>query len=93
MLCTIIVSLLIVVIAHIGYKYIRDYLVPLRTNDAYAFNNDKVSELIRMLENEKGKEAVVDFAAMEGELADLIDNETDIKTPAYDVYTHDITAL
>ncbi len=91
MLLTVIVSLLIIVIAHLSYKYIQDYLAPPRTKDAYAFNNDKVSELIRMLESEK--ESAVDFAAMEGELASLIHNETDIKPPAYDTYTNDIAPV
>jgi hypothetical protein len=61
---------------------LREYLTPLKTKDVYTFQNEKVSELIDLL---KIKNEPVDFSAMECELANLIDSETDIKTN-YDVY-------
>lgn len=84
MLYTILFSLLIIIICHILYTHLREYLTPLKTKDVYTFQNEKVSELIDLLESNK-KDAVVDFSAMEGELANLIDSETDIKANC-DVY-------
>jgi hypothetical protein len=84
MLYTILFSLLIIIICHILYTHMREYLTPLKTKDVYTFQNEKVSELISLLESNK-KDAVVDFSAMESELANLIDGETDIKTNC-DVY-------
>ena len=75
MLYTILFSLLIILIFHILYTQLREYLTPLKIKDEYVFHNDKVRELIDLL-----KKDAVDFSAMEGELATLIDNETDIKT-------------
>jgi len=83
MLYTVAFSLLIIIICHILYTHLREYLTPLKTKDVYTFQNEKVSELIDLLESNK-KDAV-DFSAMENELADLIDSETDIKTNC-DVY-------
>lgn len=82
MLYTILFSLLIIIICHILYTHLREYLTPLKTKDVYTFQNEKVSELIDLL---KIKNEPVDFSAMENELADLIDSETDIKTNC-DVY-------
>jgi len=78
MLYTILFSLLIIVILHLGYTQLRDYLTTPKIKDVYAFNNNKVNELIELLES--NKEETVDFSAMEGELAHLINNESDIKT-------------
>ena len=75
MLYTIVFSLLIIIVCHVLYTHLREYLTPLKTKDVYAFHNDKVHELIDLL-----KRDAVDFSAMEGELANLIDNEIDIKT-------------
>jgi hypothetical protein len=83
MLYTVVFSLLIIIICHLLYTRLREYLTPLKTKDVYTFQNEKVSELIDLLESNK-KDAV-DFSAMECELANLIDSETDIKTN-YDVY-------
>ena len=78
MLYTILFSLLIIVILHAGYTHLRDYLTAPKTKDVYTFNNNKVNELIELLESNK-REAV-DFSAMEGELAGLINNQSDIET-------------
>jgi hypothetical protein len=78
MLYTILFSLLIIVILHTGYTHLRDYLTAPKTKDVYTFNNNKVNELIELLESNK-REAV-DFSAMEGELAGLINNQSDIET-------------
>ncbi len=75
MLYTILFSLLIIIVCHVLYTHLREYLTPLKIKDEYAFHNDKVHELIDLL-----KKDTVDFSAMEGELADLIHSETDIKT-------------
>jgi dynactin complex subunit len=76
---TILFSILIIVIMHAGYTHLRDYLTTPKTKDVYEFNNNKVNELIELLESNK-KEETVDFSSMEGELADLIHNESDIET-------------
>lgn len=78
MLGTVLFSLLIIVICHVLYTHLCDYLTPLKTKDVYAFQNEKVRELIDLLET--NKKDVVDFSAMEYELANLINNETDIET-------------
>ena len=75
MLYAILFSLLIIIVCHVLYTHLREYLTPLKIKDEYEFRNDKVCELINLL-----KKDAVDFSAMEGELATLIDNETDIKT-------------
>ncbi len=75
MLYGILFSLLIIIVCHVLYTYLREYLTPLKIKDEYVFHNDKVCELIDLL-----KRDAVDFSAMEGELATLIDNENDIKT-------------
>ena len=78
MLYTILFSLFIIVIFHIGYTHLRDYLTAPKINDVYTFNNNKVNELIELLESNK-KESV-DFSEMEGEIASLINKESDIET-------------
>ena len=80
MLYTILFSLLIIIICHILYTHLREYLTPLKTKDVYTFQNEKVNELIDLLKTD-----TVDFSAMEGELANLIDSEIDIKANC-DVY-------
>jgi hypothetical protein len=84
MLYTILFSLLIIVILHTGYTHLRDYLTAPKTKDVYTFNNNKVNELIELLESNKKCAATgaetVDFSAMEGELAGLINNQSDIET-------------
>ena len=69
---------MIIVILHAGYTHLRDYLTTPKIKDVYAFNNNKVNELIELLES--SKKEPVDFSAMEGELAGLINNERDIET-------------
>ena len=83
MLYTILFSLLIIVILHVGYTHLRDYLTTPKIKDVYTFNNNKVNELIELLESNKIE--TVDFSAMEGELAGLINNERDIET-SHDTY-------
>ena len=78
MLYTILFSLLIIVILHAGYTHLRDYLTTPKIKDVYTFNNNKVNELIELLES--NKKQAIDFSAMEGELAGLINNESDIET-------------
>lgn len=87
MLYTILFSLLIIVILHAGYTHLRDYLTTPKTKDVYTFNNNKVNELIELLESNKNpaEAETVDFSSMEGELASLIHNESDIK-PSGDTY-------
>lgn len=82
MLYTILFSLLIIVILHVGYTYLRDYLTTPKIKDVYTFNNNKVNELIELLESKtkRAETETVDFSAMEGELAGLITNENDIET-------------
>lgn len=82
MLYTILFSLLIIVIMHAGYTHLRDYLTTPKVKDVYSFNNDKVNELIELLESNKNpaEAETLDFSAMEGELAGLINNESDIET-------------
>jgi hypothetical protein len=77
MLYTILFSLLIIIFAHVTYKYVRDTLTPLKTKDVYTFQNEKFGELIRALENKKPE---IDFASMEDELSNLLNSEIDIKT-------------
>ena len=91
MLYTILFSLIIIICFHIGYKYIQNWLTPLKTKDVYTFHNDKVSELIRLLEPHHNEEAV-DFSSMEHELSNLINNENDIKpTCDYKLHVTDTT--
>jgi hypothetical protein len=80
MLYTILFSLLIIVIMHAGYTHLRDYLTTPKVKDVYTFNNNKVNELIELLESNKKETDTLDFSAMEGELAGLINNESDIET-------------
>jgi len=80
MLYTILFSLLIIVIMHAGYTHLRDYLTTPKVKDVYTFNNNKVNELIELLESNKKETETLDFSAMEGELAGLINNESDIET-------------
>ena len=92
MLYTILFSLLIIVFLHVGYTHLRDYLTTPKIKDVYSFNNNKVNELIELLES-KTKRAdaeTVDFSAMEGELTGLINNEMDIET-SHDTYL-DVTS-
>ena len=74
---------MIIVILHVGYTYLRDYLTTPKIKDVYTFNNNKVNELIELLESKtkRAETETVDFSAMEGELAGLITNENDIETP------------
>ena len=92
MLYTFLFSLLIIVILHAGYTHLRDYLTTPKIKDVYAFNNNKVNELIELLESKtkRAETDAVDFSAMEGELTGLINNENDIET-SHDTYL-DVTS-
>lgn len=79
---TIIFSLLIIVFVHITYKYVKDTLTPLKTKDVYTFQNEKIDELIRTLEN-NNKKNTIDFKSMEDELSNLLTSENDINTSEY----------
>ena len=79
---TIIFSLLIIIFAHITYKYVKDTLTPLKTKDVYTFQNEKIDELIRTLEN-NNKKNTIDFKSMEDELSNLLTSENDINTSEY----------
>ena len=86
---------MIIVILHLGYTQLRDYLTTPKTKDVYAFNNNKVNELIELLESNKKRTETdtVDFSAMEGELAGLIHNESDIETSRNTYLDVDPTSL
>ena len=83
MLTTILFSLLIVILLHMTYTYIQHSFALVKTKDLFTSQSDKVDELIRLLEK---KEPVIDFSAMERDLADLIvDKKMDIETIPYDI--------
>ena len=92
MLYTILFSLLIIVFLHVGYTHLRDYLTTPKIKDVYSFNNNKVNELIELLESKtkRAETETVDFSAMEGELTGLINNEMDIEA-SHDTYL-DVTS-
>ena len=79
MLFTILISLLVVILIHVTYTYIQSSFSLVKTKNVNAFQNEKVDELIKMLETK------VDFTSMEQELANLLDNEIDIKTTGYEI--------
>ena len=61
------------------YTYIQSSFSLVKTKNVNAFQNEKVDELIKMLETK------VDFTSMEQDLADLLDNETNINTTGYEI--------